>query len=162
HEIACPVGHGVAGIVVEREPDLCLGRWEAEICRHYAQNFAPLTLDLNLATDHRPIAGETFLPEGVAQDHEAILACGVFGGMEYSSKFWCCAEYRKELGGDFGRSQAYRFANARQVELVPLGIGCHIERAHLVAHGHKGPSWIGGADAHEPVGFGKRQRAEEN
>ena len=59
---------------------------EAKLSRHHANYLAALAFKLDRLAEDQRIASEFFRPQGVAQNHQVVLAGNVFPGIKRSSQ----------------------------------------------------------------------------
>ena len=147
HEIAGPIGDGVAGIVVNGNPNLRSGSWEMEIGRHDAEDLAADAFEFDSAANDGRIAAETLLPEGVAEDYEIVLAGSVVSGMERSTELRADTEKGEEFRGDNGSGEAERFSVMSEIEFVAFEIGGDVEGFDLITQGNECAFWIRASEA---------------
>src|SRR4029077_3284011 len=116
HEIACPETHGIARVVVKRNPNLCFRGWKTKLGWHHADYLAVDATQFDRSANDSLIACEALLPNGVAQNREAILARNILAGMKRPAHLGLGAKNGQQLRGYRSSRQSNGLARASQVE----------------------------------------------
>ena len=162
HVVTSPRVHDVARIVVERNPELRLRRWETEIRRHDADNLPADAFELDRTADDGRVAAETLLPQRVAENHDLIPTGGVLAWIEASAQRGAYAENGEELRGHSCAGKPHGLPHTNHVERVTIGKCRHLHRPHLPAHLRERAVGIRSGNADELFGCGVRQRAQQH
>jgi hypothetical protein len=161
-EIGGPIVDSIAGIRVQRNPNLRFGGRKMEVGGHDAEDLPADTFELDRTADDGGIGSELLLPQSVAEDDEVILAGLVVAGAEDPAEERAGAENLKEFGGDQRGSETKGFATAIEIKFVALGVGGDVKRFGLVAKGDERAFRIGAGNADETLRLRERKRTKKD
>ncbi len=108
-----------------------------EVHRHHSKDLAAHTFQFDGTPNDRGIASEALFPKGMTQDDIVVSVGRIFTGVEGPPQLGMRSQNRQQFGGHGRPSQADRFAKAREIKFVALGICGNVHRVDLLPHRSK-------------------------